>query len=188
MARVVMLTMAEAGKGITSMSWFVMAFTIVRASHLRAPPVGVGPLTASAVVPAAEPVDRRCSPGVSAGRARARASPYDWPMLRGARFDIPIPADLLAFESVARLGSFSRAAEELETSQSAVSRHIARLERRFSQRLFERARAGTRPTRAGERPHAGISAGLDTIRDGIVKARSAAASGEWAVIAYPAHV
>ena len=98
-------------------------------------------------------------------------------MPRGARFDIPKLAELPAFESVARLGSFSRAAEELETAQPAVSRNSARLEARLSQRLFERARAGTRPTEAGERLHAGISAGLDAIRDGIVKARSSAAAG-----------
>ena len=109
-------------------------------------------------------------------------------MPRDAHFDIPNLAELLAFESIARRGSFIRAAEELETSQSVVSRHIARLEARLSQRLFERARAGTRPTRAGECLHAGISAGLDTIRDGIVKARSAAASGDRVIILCPPDV
>lgn len=109
-------------------------------------------------------------------------------MSRRVRYDIPNIAELLAFESVARLGSFTRAAEELETAQPAVSRHIARLEGRVSQELFERSRAGTRPTEAGERLHAGISAGLDAIRDGIVRARSAAASGERVVIACPPDV
>lgn len=48
--------------------------------------------------------------------------------------------------------------------------------------MFDRSRAGTRPTgpgEAGERLHAGISAGLDAIRDRIVGARSVAASGDW---------
>ena len=104
-------------------------------------------------------------------------------MSRGVRYDIPNLAELLAFESVGRHRSFARAAEELETAQPVVSRNIARLERRVSQRLFERSRSGTRPTEAGERLHAEICAALDTLRDGIVGARSAAASGERAVIA-----
>lgn len=45
---------------------------------------------------------------------------------------------LQAFLSVARTGSFSKAAEELHLSQSAVSRQIATMELRFDRRLFER--------------------------------------------------
>jgi LysR family glycine cleavage system transcriptional activator len=42
------------------------------------------------------------------------------------------------FEAAARHGSFSRAAEELSVTQSAVSRQIQRLELDLQQRLFER--------------------------------------------------
>ena len=54
------------------------------------------------------------------------------------RHNIPSTSALLAFESAARHCNFSRAAEELFTSQSAISRHITTLEERFNTRLFDR--------------------------------------------------
>ena len=45
---------------------------------------------------------------------------------------------LRAFEAAARHASFTRAAEELAITQSAVSRHIRTLEEYFACRLFER--------------------------------------------------
>lgn len=99
---------------------------------------------------------------------------YGRRMSQRNRLDIPPIAQLLAFESVARHRSFSRAAEALETSQPAISRYVARLEARLSARLFERSPAGTRPTAAGEHLNAGISAGLDAIRRAILDARGAA--------------
>lgn len=50
----------------------------------------------------------------------------------------------------AEFGSFRRAAEALELSQSTVSRRILSLERRLGLLLFERNRTGARPTPAGE--------------------------------------
>lgn len=55
------------------------------------------------------------------------------------------------FEAVARLGSMSRAAHELNTVQSNVTQHVRRLEEELGISLFERGRSGTRLTRAGER-------------------------------------
>lgn len=52
---------------------------------------------------------------------------------------------------VAEHGSFRRAADVLNLSQSTVSRRIQLLERRLGVPLFERNRTGTRPTLAGER-------------------------------------
>jgi len=54
------------------------------------------------------------------------------------RHNIPSTSALLAFECAARHCNFSRAAEELFTSQSAISRHITTLEERFNTRLFDR--------------------------------------------------
>lgn len=45
---------------------------------------------------------------------------------------------LRAFEAAARHASFTRAAEELAITQSAVSRHVRTLEAHFACRLFER--------------------------------------------------
>lgn len=52
---------------------------------------------------------------------------------------------------VAEHGSFRRAAETLNLSQSTMSRRIHLLERRLGVPLFERSRTGTRLTPAGER-------------------------------------
>lgn len=55
-----------------------------------------------------------------------------------------------AFAATAATLHFGRAAEELETSQQALSRRVARLEELLGVRLFERE-GGTRLTGAGER-------------------------------------
>jgi LysR family glycine cleavage system transcriptional activator len=57
---------------------------------------------------------------------------------------------LHVFEASARLGSFTKAAEELGVTQSAVSRQVAVLEAYVRQRLFRRDRRGIALTPAGE--------------------------------------
>lgn len=57
--------------------------------------------------------------------------------------------DLQTFVSVATTGSFRAAAERMYTSQPAVSRAIARLERAVGAELFERGPRGARMTAAG---------------------------------------
>jgi len=56
------------------------------------------------------------------------------------RNGIPNLAALQAFEATARLGSFSRAAEELSLTHSAVHRQVAGLEARLGVQLFTRVR------------------------------------------------
>ncbi len=56
------------------------------------------------------------------------------------RKDIPNLGTLQAFEASARLGSFTRAADELALTQSAVGRQVAALERRLGVPLFTRVR------------------------------------------------
>ena len=60
-------------------------------------------------------------------------------MAEKTRDRLPPTSELIAFECAARLGNVTRAARELQTSPSAVSRYIAGLERRLSVRLFERS-------------------------------------------------
>ena len=65
---------------------------------------------------------------------------------------------LLTFESAARLGSLSQAAKELHTSQPAISRDIAKLEKQLSTRLFKRSRNGVSLTDAGRRYREAVTA------------------------------
>ena len=66
-------------------------------------------------------------------------------------------ADLRIFEAVARLGSMSRAARELNTVQSNVTTRIRLLEAELQVTLFERHSRGIALTPAGQRllGHAG---------------------------------
>ncbi|WP_420997004.1 LysR substrate-binding domain-containing protein [Cupriavidus sp. 30B13] len=54
------------------------------------------------------------------------------------RLQSPSMSELHAFAAAARLGSFTRAAEELCVTQGAISRAIARLESHFGQPLLKR--------------------------------------------------
>ncbi|NRG39350.1 LysR family transcriptional regulator [Rathayibacter sp. VKM Ac-2835] len=57
---------------------------------------------------------------------------------------------LSGFVEVARLGSFTRAAEELHLAQPSLSRQISALEQDLGSELFHRARSGSTLTSAGE--------------------------------------
>lgn len=70
---------------------------------------------------------------------------------------------LRVFESAARLGNFSAAAEELHTTQSSISRAIADLERSLGTRLFDRVHRGVRLTREGDIYREAVAAGFDRI-------------------------
>ncbi|BAP80627.1 LysR family transcriptional regulator [Pseudomonas sp. MT-1] len=59
--------------------------------------------------------------------------------------------DLLSFVTVAREGSFTRAAAQLGVSQSALSQAVSGLEKRLEIRLLTRTTRSVSPTPAGER-------------------------------------
>ncbi len=67
---------------------------------------------------------------------------------------------ILAFDTVVRLGSVSRAAEELNLTVSAVSHQLAHLEAFVERRLLERSSRGVTLTIHGERFHQDISGAL----------------------------
>ena len=54
------------------------------------------------------------------------------------RRELPSLMAIRAFESAARLGSFTAAASELFLTQSAVSRHVRNLEESLGVKVFER--------------------------------------------------
>lgn len=64
--------------------------------------------------------------------------------------------DLLVFDAAATAGSFSEAARLLGMTQSAVSHHIAALERSTGVKLFDRVWRGVVPTSAGRDLHAAV--------------------------------
>src|SRR5438046_10031994 len=87
---------------------------------------------------------------------------------------------LRTLEAIARHGSFSRAARELNLTQPAVSMQVAQLERRLGLPLLERVGTRAFPTRAGEgllphaaRAFAALRAGLEHVQElrGVVAGR-----------------
>ncbi|EBA14338.1 transcriptional activator AmpR [Roseobacter sp. SK209-2-6] len=70
------------------------------------------------------------------------------------------------FEAAARLGSFSRAADELAMTQAAVSYQIKQLEDRAGQPLFRRLPRGVVPTLAGKAFQRQAAEALDRLRQG----------------------
>ena len=75
----------------------------------------------------------------------------------------PPTSSLIAFEATARLGGVIRASEELNTSQSAISRHIRNLENALGDKLFQRQGRGVVLTRSGEDYYVAVKASLESL-------------------------
>ncbi|MEO4048087.1 LysR family transcriptional regulator [Pseudomonas sp. CAU 1711] len=100
------------------------------------------------------------------------------------RRKIPSTAALVAFESAARHQSFTKAAEELALTQSAVCRQIAGLEEFLGIELFRRSRRGVKLTEAGLAYSRKVAAQLDAVERDTLAAmgRQGAQSLELAVV------
>ncbi|WP_298236404.1 LysR family transcriptional regulator [uncultured Azohydromonas sp.] len=79
------------------------------------------------------------------------------------RRTLPSTAALAAFESAARHQSFTKAADELSVTQSAVCRQIASLEDFLGVKLFRRDRRGVALTDAGATYSRQVAARLDEV-------------------------
>ena len=79
------------------------------------------------------------------------------------RRKIPSTGALVAFEAAARQQSFTKAAQELAQTQSAVCRQIAGLEDFLGVRLFQRTRQGVKLTEAGRSYGRQIASRLDEV-------------------------
>lgn len=77
---------------------------------------------------------------------------------------LPSTSALAAFDSVARLGSFSLAADELSLTQGAISRQVISLEEQLGVRLFERGARGVSLTQEGASYARAIATALSDIR------------------------
>ncbi|MCD2167907.1 LysR family transcriptional regulator [Comamonas koreensis] len=80
---------------------------------------------------------------------------------------IPSMKLLMGFEAAARLGSFSRAADELHVTQSAISHQVQQLEEQLMQPLFRRAGRGVELTIAGEVLLRSVQRSLSVLRSGV---------------------
>ena len=81
---------------------------------------------------------------------------------------------LRALEAAARRRSFSRAAEELNLTHSAISHHLRALEAQIGVELFRRAGARMIPTVAGAQLAERVRRNLDDLRDALEVAKSGA--------------
>jgi LysR family transcriptional regulator, glycine cleavage system transcriptional activator len=83
------------------------------------------------------------------------------------RVRLPPLGALRAFEAVARHGSMSRAARELNVTQGAVSRQVALLQATLHMKLVVRTGRGIVLTDLGQRLFTGIKASFERLRDTI---------------------
>ena len=97
----------------------------------------------------------------------------------------PLPA-LIGFEAAARLGSFSRAAEELNLTQSAVSHQVRALEAHLGQPLFRRIGRRIELTDAGTDLLATAQDALETVRYGVRRLHAYTKPGSVIVMMSPA--
>ena len=74
---------------------------------------------------------------------------------------------LRAFEAAARQMSFTRAAEGLGVTQSAISRHVLNLEEVVGAQLFERRGSALALTKAGADLLAAVTPGFDRLQGGL---------------------
>lgn len=88
---------------------------------------------------------------------------------------MPSLAVLRCFEAAAKYQSFTAAAEELELTQGAVSRHVKELEERIGTALFRREGRGVRLTDAGTNLAVNLTSDLERLHRTI---SNAAASGD----------
>ncbi|HSV37108.1 MAG TPA: LysR family transcriptional regulator [Ramlibacter sp.] len=93
------------------------------------------------------------------------------------RRKIPSIAWLAAFETAARHQSYTKAADELALTQSAVCRQIAALEDFVGVRLFRRSSRGVALTEAGKRYSQLVARRLDEVEQDTVELMSSGAEG-----------
>jgi LysR family glycine cleavage system transcriptional activator len=89
-----------------------------------------------------------------------------------ARARLPPLNAIKAFEAAARLGSFTRAAEELSVTHGAISRQIRQLEDWLGTKLFLRTSRNAVPTRAGRDLLAEAGPALDRLASASLRVRN----------------
>ena len=85
---------------------------------------------------------------------------------------LPPLAAVRVFEAAARVGNFTRAAEELGMTQAAVSYQVKLLEERLGQPLFARSGRGIMLTEMGRRIAPQVTGAFDTLGDAFASVRA----------------
>lgn len=98
------------------------------------------------------------------------------------RFKNPALDRLVTFEAAARCASFTRAAEELQVSQPAISHAMRALERELGVALFARGHKGVRLTEAGRHLSEQLGLSLALIDQALAEVRGMA-GGEQVTLA-----
>jgi len=98
--------------------------------------------------------------------------------MTGLRRQVPSASALFVFEAAARAGNFSKAAAELNVTQPAVSRMLARLEAHLGVRLFERSGGGARLTDDGRILYQRLSTSFTEIETTIAQIKAARTTTE----------
>lgn len=88
-------------------------------------------------------------------------------MAHSSNTHLPSLKLLIGFEAAARMGNYSRAADELCVSQSAVSHQIAQLERHVGLELFRRKGRGVELTVTGRLLQESVTQAFEVIRGGL---------------------
>lgn len=102
-----------------------------------------------------------------------------------SRADLPRLELLRSFESAARHLSFTRAADELALTQSAVSRQIRQIEDGLGVPLFERRHRALVLTPAGHTMHRAVGDCLERLRDATTSVRASLQARRIAVTTTP---
>jgi LysR family transcriptional regulator, glycine cleavage system transcriptional activator len=97
------------------------------------------------------------------------------------RKHLPPTNALVVFEAAGRHMNFTRAAKELDVTQSAVSRQIQLLEEFFGIPVFQRQSRGLSLTSEGERLHRAVTMGLEHIANVSADLRRQRGPGELTV-------
>ncbi len=98
---------------------------------------------------------------------------------------LPSTSMLAAFDSAARLGSFSGAAKELSLTQGAISRQIRALEEQLGVSLFERTAQHVTLTDVGAQYAVEVSSALSIIRSATLNAITNTSVGELKIAILP---
>lgn len=94
------------------------------------------------------------------------------------RYDLPPLSLLRGFEAAARLGSFTKAADELAVTQSAISKQLKLLEDDLGAELFERKPRALLLTEEGRRLQQAIVEALDRLQATVDQVRRTTSATE----------